>query len=146
MIQQLHPIPRSPCSTHHAVLLRQRELRDLQLRLAQLQSGAAVGLAPQLDDSAPIDWQSLAFPLRPIGVLRSCFSRRNGTPRQPLLVPAARARLALRPGLSPDCLDGLQQYTHAWVLYVFHENTNLQQLWARPGDNGAQGGVRAKIR
>lgn len=54
--------------------------------------------------------QQLAFPLRPVGVLRSCFSRRNGTPRQPLLVPSARARLTLRAGLSADFLDGLQQY------------------------------------
>lgn len=36
------------------------------------------------------------YPLRAIGTLESCFSQRNGTPRQPLLVPAARARLRLR--------------------------------------------------
>ena len=37
-----------------------------------------------------------SFPLKPIGYLQSCFSQRNGTPRQPLLVPAARAKLTLR--------------------------------------------------
>ncbi|EFN57940.1 hypothetical protein CHLNCDRAFT_10454, partial [Chlorella variabilis] len=88
------------------------------------------------------DLLGVAFPLRPVGILRSCFSRRNGTPRQPLLVPAARARLTLRPGLSGDFLEGLGQYSHCWVLYIFHENTDLQRLWQPERDSG----VRAKIR
>lgn len=82
-----------------------------------------------------------AFPFHPIGELRSCFSRRNGTPRQPLLVSAARAALTLRPGLGSDFLEGLQQYSHCWVLYVFHENTDLQRLW-----QDSLAGVRGKIR
>ena len=36
------------------------------------------------------------YPMQPIGHLQSCFTKRSGTPRQPLLVPAARARLVLR--------------------------------------------------
>jgi tRNA (Thr-GGU) A37 N-methylase len=48
---------------------------------------------------------------------------RTGTPRQPHLVPAARAVLRLAPGIPPTCLEGLQQFSHCWVLYVFHENT-----------------------
>ena len=47
-------------------------------------------------DSEPLDLLKVAFPLRPIGILRSCFAKRNGTPRRPLLVPAARAALTLR--------------------------------------------------
>lgn len=39
---------------------------------------------------------STTYPLKPIGILESCFRQRNGTPRQPLLVPAAKARLKLR--------------------------------------------------
>lgn len=41
------------------------------------------------------DWMQ-PLPLRPIGLLHSCFSKRSGTPRQPLLVPSARAVLHLR--------------------------------------------------
>lgn len=137
----------------------QRELRQLQLRLGQLQSSSAASLgstgkpqgaaggaassgggggeqqhqqqvaasgssgagsAPDTTAAAaaisslPLDLSQLAFPLRPVGVLRSCFSRRNGTPRQPLLVPAARARLTLRTGLSAEFFDGLQQYRWVW--------------------------------
>lgn len=36
------------------------------------------------------------YPLRPIGTARTCFSQRNGTPRQPLLAPAARGVVTLR--------------------------------------------------
>ena len=135
----------------------QRELRQLQLRLGQLEStsssGAPAALAPGGGGeqqhasgggagSGALDLLGVAFPLRPVGILRSCFSRRNGTPRQPLLVPAARARLTLRPGLSGDFLEGLGQYSHCWVLYIFHENTDLQRLWHPERDSG----VRAKIR
>lgn len=36
------------------------------------------------------------IPLRPIGLFESCFLERHGTPRQGLLVPSSRGRLALR--------------------------------------------------
>lgn len=48
---------------------------------------------------------------------------RRGTPRQPHLVPAARAALRLGPGVPSECLRGLEGFSHCWVLYVFHENT-----------------------
>lgn len=32
-------------------------------------------------------------------------------------------RPCCRPDLSTDFLEGLQQYSHCWVLYVFHMNT-----------------------
>lgn len=131
----LSPAPVPPC------LWVQRELRQLQLRLGQLQSSSQASLPAQQDSGAaaqqaqqgdaagssaasaaaagelassqaPLDMRQLAFPLRPIGILRSCFSRRNGTPRQPLLVPAARARLTLRPEMSGAYLEGLQEYSH----------------------------------
>lgn len=112
------------------------------MRLAQLQSASAASVASQPqgdaaaavaaegeplpglgaagtpaapaagDAAAPLDMQQLVFPLRPIGILRSCFSRRNGTPRQPLLVPAARAQLTLRTELSEHFLEGLAEYSH----------------------------------
>eukprot|EP00891_Asterochloris_glomerata_P002146 jgi/Astpho2/2146/e_gw1.00040.230.1_t len=69
--------------------------------------------------------------MRPIGVLESCFSQRSGTPRQPLLVPAARARLRLSPHVPPASLEGLTEFSHCWVLYVFHCNTDLHKLWQR---------------
>lgn len=62
---------------------------------------------------------------RAIGRIVSCYSRRNGTPRQPALVTRARAVLHLKRQLPLESLEGLDQYSHCWVIYVFHQNTNL---------------------
>lgn len=77
----------------------------------------------------------------PIGRVHSCFSRRNGTPRQGGdLVPSARCTLTLGDGMPNELLRGLDEYSHAWVIYVFHANTNL-------GDGHRNGGaVKAKVR
>jgi len=62
----------------------------------------------------------------PIAFARSCFSRRNGTPRQGnALVPRARCEITLDASLPRASLEGLGEYSHAWVVYVFHANTNL---------------------
>lgn len=114
----------------------QRALRELQLRGAQPAPADATAqplLPPSPSAPAPI-------PFVPIGILRSCFSDRRGTPRQPLLVPHARAHLRLRPGLPPACLEGLAGFSHCWLLYLFHENTDLPRLW-EPGG----GRVKAKV-
>ncbi|BBN15468.1 tRNA (adenine37-N6)-methyltransferase [Marchantia polymorpha subsp. ruderalis] len=80
------------------------------------------------------DANSGAFPMTPIGTVRSCFSTRNGTPRQPLLVTEARSCVVLYPGGIPvEAFEGLGQYSHCWLLYVFHDNTDLQRLWIKPG-------------
>ena len=52
----------------------------------------------------------------PIGRVHSCFSRRNGTPRQGGdLVPSARCTFTLDDGLPKDLLAGLDEYSHCWV-------------------------------
>ncbi|KAG2423016.1 hypothetical protein HXX76_015614 [Chlamydomonas incerta] len=81
-----------------------------------------------------------AFPFRPIGHLQSVFSERNGTPRQPQLVPAARSRLVLSPSVPAACLEGITQYSHVWVLYVFHANTDLAKYLSPD-----RSGLKAKI-
>lgn len=52
----------------------------------------------------------------PIGRVHSCFSRRNGTPRQGGdLVPSARCTFTLDEGLPKDLLAGLDEYSHCWA-------------------------------
>ena len=59
----------------------------------------------------------------PVGWLESCFTRRNGTPRQPGLAPAAASRLRVRWGTCPaHTLDGLGAFSHVWLLFVFDQN------------------------
>lgn len=67
---------------------------------------------------------------------------RNGTPRQPLLVPLARASLIFNISrVPPASLEGLEEYSHCWIIYVFHLNTDLEKLWKHP----ARSKFKAKV-
>nr|CAB3457110.1 unnamed protein product [Digitaria exilis] len=84
-----------------------------------------------------------SYPMAPIGTVQSCFSTRNGTPRQPLVVTLARATVALDPARVPAAaLEGLANYSHCWILYVFHLNTDLDKMWKDP----ARSKLKAKVR
>ena len=52
------------------------------------------------------------------------------------------AQIFCRPDIPIGCLDGLEQYSHVWVLYIFHCNTDLQRLWS---PDHAASGVKAKV-
>ena len=47
-----------------------------------------------------------------------------------------------RPEIPEGCLEGLEQYSHVWVLYIFHCNTDLQRLWS---PDHASDGLKAKV-
>jgi tRNA-Thr(GGU) m(6)t(6)A37 methyltransferase TsaA len=63
-----------------------------------------------------------SFDFHPIGVIRSCFKEKFGIPRQPGLVTEARATLELQaPYDCPEALDGLEGFSHIWLVFVFHQ-------------------------
>ncbi|HID49238.1 MAG TPA: tRNA (N6-threonylcarbamoyladenosine(37)-N6)-methyltransferase TrmO [Chromatiales bacterium] len=67
-------------------------------------------------------WPESSFTFRPVGFLRSCFPEKFGIPRQPGLVPVARATLELAPPWDrPEALQGLEEFSHVWLIFVFHE-------------------------
>jgi tRNA (Thr-GGU) A37 N-methylase len=69
-----------------------------------------------------------SFSYQAIGMVESCFVERNGCPRQGNVVPSSRAWLQLRPDLNPEgCVDGLADYSHLQVIFVFHQNTNIDK-------------------
>lgn len=71
----------------------------------------------------------MSHPLKVIGVLRSCFHEKFGTPRQPHLVPGATATLTVRAAYLPEhSLAGLERFSHVWLLSYFHLNTNKKFL------------------
>ena len=60
--------------------------------------------------------------LRCIGHVVSPFTKRMGTPRQGALVPHSRGYIQL--DLPMETLEGIELYSHAWVIFQFHANTN----------------------
>ncbi|XP_072452813.1 tRNA (adenine(37)-N6)-methyltransferase isoform X2 [Notamacropus eugenii] len=64
----------------------------------------------------------------PIGYIESCFSAKNGTPRQPTICSLSRACLRIRKSVfnNPEhSIMGLEHFSHVWILFVFHKNGHL---------------------
>jgi tRNA (adenine37-N6)-methyltransferase len=63
--------------------------------------------------------------LHPIGVIESCYPDKFGTPRQPGLVPEALAQIKIDRQWQPEqSLQGLEGFSHVWILFWFHKNSN----------------------
>lgn len=63
-----------------------------------------------------------AYSVAPIGFMRSCFKEKFAIPRQPQLAPAARGVLELiAPFDQGDAVQGLEQVSHVWLLFLFHQ-------------------------
>lgn len=64
----------------------------------------------------------MSYSVSPIGFVRSCFKEKFAIPRQPQLAPAARGVLELLPPFdSGEAVQGLDQVSHVWLLFVFHQ-------------------------
>lgn len=61
------------------------------------------------------------FRFTSIGKIQSCYQQKFGIPRQPGLVTEATARIEMLPPFNRlDVLDGLDQFSHIWVHFIFH--------------------------
>ena len=65
--------------------------------------------------------------MSPIGVVHSCFKEKFGIPRQPGLVPEARAQLEILPPYNRDeAFRELEGFSHIWLLFFFHATARTQ--------------------
>ena len=68
------------------------------------------------------------FQLETLGIIHSCYQEKFAVPRQPGLAPSAWATLELlAPYNQPEAVEGLTDYSHLWLTFVFHEN--LEKGW-----------------
>lgn len=66
--------------------------------------------------------------IQAVAYCRTPYKQKFGIPRQPGLVSAARGFVELAPPFNQiDAVRGLEQYSHLWLLFCFHEN--LAQGW-----------------
>ncbi|TMW68785.1 hypothetical protein Poli38472_006253 [Pythium oligandrum] len=68
-----------------------------------------------------------------LGHVHSCFKSCLGTPRQGLFAPSTRGLVTFHRNVSPDTLIGLEAFTHLWIVFVFHKNTNGKNARAHQG-------------
>jgi tRNA-Thr(GGU) m(6)t(6)A37 methyltransferase TsaA len=82
-----------------------------------------------------------AYP--PIGILKTCFAEKVGVPRQSGMMSEALGTLKLHP--HPHfraALEGLDQFSHLWILFVFHKNP--ERTW-RPTIEPPRLGITKKM-
>ena len=80
----------------------------------------------------------------PVGIVRSCFKEKFAIPRQPQLAPAARGVRELLPPFDDGAaVAGLEQVSHIWLLFLFHqaleEKPRLKVRPPRLGGNKSMG-------
>lgn len=80
--------------------------------------------------------------LTPIGVLRAPLRERAEAARQPYAAGDAPGVIELLPGRHyEDALCDLDQWTHVWVLFLFHLNTGWRPKVLPPRGHGERRGV-----
>lgn len=76
----------------------------------------------------------MRYSIEPIGYLRSCFQEKFAIPRQPSLAPAAKGVVELLPPFDTgEAVEGLEQVSHIWLLFLFHQTLEEKpRLRVRP--------------
>ncbi|CDP02925.1 unnamed protein product [Coffea canephora] len=97
-----------------------------------------------------------SYPMAPIAVIQSCFSTRvykqkEGRKEKSYLYCIVVKDSKKSPGSlilkiqkwdTKTTFTCLERYSHCWILYVFHLNTDLEKLWKHP----SQSKFKAKVR
>ncbi|KAJ3103917.1 Anaphase-promoting complex subunit 1 [Phlyctochytrium planicorne] len=81
---------------------------------------------------------TVGFPALTIGYVRSPYVGKRGTPRQGQLVMESSGFIDLEKEIPTDSLEGLSAYSHIWVSFLFHQNTNLPKVLMRAAHAGEE--------
>ncbi|MCU4313649.1 tRNA (N6-threonylcarbamoyladenosine(37)-N6)-methyltransferase TrmO [Acinetobacter bereziniae] len=68
----------------------------------------------------------LSLPI--IGIMRSPYVEKFGIPRQPNLVQVESFIEMLAPYNVMEAFEGIEEFSHLWLIWQFHDNKNQQQL------------------
>ena len=68
------------------------------------------------------------YSFKSIGHVESIYVDRRGAPRQPILVTSGKGRIVFDKHLIQyEHYKELEEFSHIWVLFVFHDNTNADK-------------------
>ncbi len=119
---------------------RIRAEMKLRTHLKSRESNESTDTANQSDIATNNEQNNLQ--LRCIGRIVSPYTKRMGTPRQGALVPTGKGYVQLE--IPIECVEGLELYSHAWVLFSFHANTDMPT--AKADARGFKNLSKTKIR
>lgn len=107
----------------------QLERRRLEERTGRIRAEVKLRNVLSLQKHSSNDDLNLGDPhamkLSTIGTIYSPYPKRMGTPRQGTLVPSSRGYIQFVSSISPEAVDGIEDYSHIWVVFAFHANTSL---------------------
>ncbi|MEC4089216.1 tRNA (N6-threonylcarbamoyladenosine(37)-N6)-methyltransferase TrmO [Pseudoalteromonas rubra] len=67
----------------------------------------------------------MQFNIQPIGVIHSPYKQKFAIPRQPRLVPEAKAKLVFCDAFNrEEFVRGIEEFSHLWLLFRFHETAD----------------------
>uniref|UniRef100_T1PIS1 TsaA-like domain-containing protein n=1 Tax=Musca domestica TaxID=7370 RepID=T1PIS1_MUSDO len=78
---------------------------------------------------------------RPIGLIRTCFPEKRAVPRQSSVGGRLRGLIELNADVftNPEhALDGLEEYSHLWIIYHFHKNNSHPKAKVAPPRLGGE--------
>ena len=71
--------------------------------------------------------------MQPIAYIRSPFAEKFGVPRQGNLAPHVVSEIVFEPPFrNSDCVRGLEQFSHLWLIWQFHRNGSEWNPTVRP--------------
>lgn len=71
--------------------------------------------------------------IQPIAFIRSPFAEKFGVPRQGNLAPHVVSEIVFEPAFrNADCVRGLEQFSHLWLIWQFHRNGSVWHPTVRP--------------
>lgn len=71
--------------------------------------------------------------MEPIAHIRSPFAEKFGVPRQPGLAPHVAAEIVFAPAYrNPECVRGIDAFSHLWLIWAFHRNGSEWHPTVRP--------------
>ncbi|MFM2482442.1 tRNA (N6-threonylcarbamoyladenosine(37)-N6)-methyltransferase TrmO [Celerinatantimonas sp. YJH-8] len=79
------------------------------------------------------------YTIEPIGYIRSPYLEKFAVPRQPGLVTTATTQLQLiEPYNAQEIIDGIEQFSHYWLIFGFHQNQGWKNKVRPPRLGGNQ--------
>lgn len=129
--------------------IHEKDVDSIKRLLESFRNGPSVSDAKVIgpDDVKPsTSTDDDTIKLKPIGVISTWFPSKRGTPRQTGVCGKVPGKLLLYNSIftNPDhALEGLQDFSHMWVLFYFHRNdsTHVRAKVAPPRLNGTKTGV-----